>query len=174
LSSKKLRSKLQPPPSTSPQMLLVLSSLLSPQAQPLSPDIQISQQSLQAQLIQLQQSPPQVQQLPQAQLMQLLPPQVQLSQQSPYQVQQSPQAQLIQPPSQVQLLQQLLPLLQHSQLILSPFSLQQSFLSSIPIPQYNWAFRAQPFQSYQPTLYNLYQTLPYISTQSYAIQSNLY
>ncbi|CAG8717900.1 4132_t:CDS:2 [Dentiscutata erythropus] len=211
LSSKKLCSKL--PSTSSPQMPLVLPPSLSPQVQPLSPDVQLSQ-SPQAQLMQLQQSLPQVQ------------PQVQLSQQLPYQVQQSPQAQLMQPPSQVQLLQQSLsqvqkspqaqlmqppqirlpqqslplsqvqqspqmqllqqspPLSQvqllqplpqgHPQLILSPFSLQQSFLPSLSAPQYNWAFGAQQFQSHQPTLYNPYQTLPHISTQSHTIQSNPY
>ncbi|CAG8565019.1 19208_t:CDS:2 [Dentiscutata erythropus] len=101
----KLRSKSQPPPSTL-QMPLVLLSSLSPQALPLSPDIQPLQQSPQVQLIQPQQSPPQ---LPQAQLMQPLLPQVQQSQQSPHRVQQSLQAQLIQP-------QQSLPLSQVQQL----------------------------------------------------------
>ncbi|CAG8811667.1 14156_t:CDS:2, partial [Dentiscutata erythropus] len=86
LSSKKLCSKLQPPLSTL-QMPLVLPSLLLLQALPLSPDVQPLQQSPQVQLIQLQQSPPQ---LLQAQLMQLLPPQV-------LQSQQSLQAQLMQP-----------------------------------------------------------------------------
>ncbi|CAG8767216.1 6524_t:CDS:2 [Dentiscutata erythropus] len=138
----------------------------------MSPNVQLSQQSPQSQFMQLQQSLPQVQlqvqlsqQLPyqytttiitttitiqqslQAQLMQL--PQIRLPQQSLplLQIQQSPQMQLLQqllPSSQVQQLQ---PLLQgHPQLILSLFLLQQSFLPSLLMPQYNWAFEAQLFQ----------------------------
>ncbi|CAG8523440.1 7982_t:CDS:2, partial [Scutellospora calospora] len=66
------------------------------------------------------------------------------------QVQQSPLL------SQVQLSQLLLQ--RHSQLILSPFPLQQTpFLPSPQLPpQYNWALGSQTFQSHQPTSYNPY------------------